>query len=96
MVGKKNRFLENKLAVVGTALILIMVILAVFAPLFCADPLAVSPADRLKAPSAEHIFGTDTYGRDLFSRVIYGARISMEAGFSVVVIAVLEIGRAHV
>ena len=36
MVGKKNRFLENKLAVVGTALILIMVILAVFAPLFCA------------------------------------------------------------
>lgn len=89
MVGKKNRFLENKLAVVGTALILIMVILAVFAPLFCADPLAVSPADRLKAPSAEHIFGTDTYGRDLFSRVIYGARISMEAGFSVVVIAVL-------
>ena len=43
MVGKKNRFLENKLAVVGTALILIMVILAVFAPLFCADPLAVSP-----------------------------------------------------
>lgn len=89
MVGKKNRFLENKLAVVGTALILIMVILAVFAPLFCADSLAVSPADRLKAPSADHIFGTDTYGRDLFSRVIYGARISMEAGFSVVVIAVL-------
>lgn len=86
---KKHKFLENKLAVIGAALISAMVILAILAPVICQDPLAVSPANRLKAPSGAHIFGTDSYGRDLFSRVLYGARISMVAGFSVVIIAVL-------
>ena len=91
MIGndKKHKFLENKLAVIGAVLISAMVILAILAPVICQDPLAVSPANRLKAPSGVHIFGTDSYGRDLFSRVLYGARISMVAGFSVVIIAVL-------
>lgn len=91
MIGndKKHKFLENKLAVIGAVLISAMVILAILAPVICQDPLAVSPANRLKAPSGAHIFGTDSYGRDLFSRVLYGARISMVAGFSVVIIAVL-------
>lgn len=80
-------FLSNKLAVAGAVITLLILLLAILAPLIASDPLKVEPANRLKAPSPEHIFGTDTFGRDLFSRVVYGARVSMIVGFSVVVLA---------
>lgn len=82
---KLERLLSNKLAVVGGIITILLLLLAIFAPVIAADPLAVKPVDRLKAPSVSHIFGTDTFGRDLFSRIIYGARVSMLVGFFVVI-----------
>ena len=69
---------------IGGALLGLMVLIAVFAPLLgTVDPRALAPGHRLKPPSAEHWFGTDQLGRDLYSRVLYGARISLFIGFSV-------------
>lgn len=68
-------------ASVGASILLIMAMLAIFAPyLGTVDPRAISLAKRLRPPSAEFWFGTDALGRDLYSRVIYGARISVLVG----------------
>lgn len=76
-----NTFLRNRAAVVGLIMVIIVVVLAVAAPVVAIhDPLAQYARDRLQAPSAEHIMGTDTYGRDVFSRVIYASRISLLVG----------------
>ncbi len=53
------------------------------------DPLAVDPLNRLQHISAEHIFGTDEYGRDIWSRVVYGARSSLEVGFGAATLAMI-------
>lgn len=75
---------------VGGALLLLMLLMAVFAPyLGTVDPTALAPARRTRAPSAEHWFGTDMLGRDLYSRVVYGARVSLTVGFSVAALASL-------
>jgi len=67
----------------GGFLLLVVAFLAVAAPLLgTVDPRAISTADRLKPPSAEHWFGTDMLGRDLYSRVLYGGRISLSIGVS--------------
>ena len=69
---------------VGGALLLVMVVMAVFAPwLGTTDPQSLSPIRRLKWPSAEYWFGTDMLGRDVYSRTIYGARVSLIVGISV-------------
>jgi peptide/nickel transport system permease protein len=68
----------------GAAILLLMLLFAVFAPwLGTLDPRQVSPLDRLQGPSLAHWFGTDMLGRDLYSRSIYGARVSMIVGFAV-------------
>ena len=73
---------------VGGALLILMLLMAVFAPyLGTVDPTALAPARRTRAPSAEHWFGTDMLGRDLYSRVVYGARVSLTVGFSVAAFA---------
>jgi peptide/nickel transport system permease protein len=73
---------------VGASILLLMALLAIFAPLVgTIDPRAISLGKRLRPPSAEFWFGTDALGRDLYSRVIYGARISVLVG---VVCAVLS------
>jgi peptide/nickel transport system permease protein len=73
---------------VGGALLILMLLMAVLAPyLGTVDPTALAPARRTRAPSAEHWFGTDMLGRDLYSRVVYGARVSLTVGFSVAVLA---------
>jgi peptide/nickel transport system permease protein len=73
---------------VGGAILILMLLMAVFAPyLGTVDPTALAPARRTRAPSAEHWFGTDMLGRDLYSRVIYGARVSLTVGFSVAAFA---------
>jgi peptide/nickel transport system permease protein len=73
---------------VGATLLLFMLLIAVFAPyLGTVDPTALAPARRTRPPSAEHWFGTDMLGRDLYSRVIYGARVSLLVGFSVAAFA---------
>jgi peptide/nickel transport system permease protein len=73
---------------VGGALLILMLLMAVFAPyLGTLDPTALAPARRTRPPSADHWFGTDMLGRDLYSRVAYGARVSLTVGFSVAIIA---------
>jgi len=83
-----RRFLSNRMAVTGCALLLIIFLLALFAPLLATQPpLEMKVTDRLKAPSAAHLFGTDEFGRDVYSRVVYGSRISISVGLSVVLIS---------
>jgi peptide/nickel transport system permease protein len=73
---------------VGGTLLSLMLLIAVFAPyLGTVDPTALATARRTRPPSAEHWFGTDMLGRDLYSRVIYGARVSLLVGFSVAAFA---------
>ncbi len=72
----------------GSALIGIMILIAIFAPwLSSYDPTAIAPAQRIRDPSAVHWFGTDMLGRDIYSRTLYGARISLTVGFSVAILA---------
>jgi peptide/nickel transport system permease protein len=74
----------------GVFLLSVMVLLAVFAPLVgTVDPTALSPARRTRLPSELYWFGTDMLGRDIYSRVIYGARVSLIVGFSVAILASL-------
>jgi peptide/nickel transport system permease protein len=71
------------------AVIVVLVLLAVFAPwLGTVDPIQLSPGERLKGMSAAHWFGTDSYGRDVYSRVAYGARISLAVGLGATVLSV--------
>lgn len=88
-----RKFLRNRLSVVGLAIVLVMLIAALFAPVICGamgvDPYTATVSLRLKGPTAEHIFGTDNLGRDIFARVIYGARISMTVGFTVGLLSAL-------
>ncbi len=70
--------------VVGGVLVGIMILIAIFAPyLFTKDPTSLAPAKRTREPSALYWFGTDMLGRDVYSRVLYGARVSLTVGFSV-------------
>jgi peptide/nickel transport system permease protein len=79
---------RHPMVVAGGALLLAMVLMAIFAPfLGTVDPQALSPIRRLRPPSAQHWFGTDMLGRDLYSRVVYGARISLVVGLSVALLS---------
>ncbi|MCI5792946.1 MAG: ABC transporter permease [Lachnospiraceae bacterium] len=85
-----HQFRKNKLAVFGLIVFMIMLILAITAPLhisYEADVVEQHISERLQGPSAAHLFGTDAYGRDIFARVLWGARVSMFTGLAVIVIA---------
>ncbi|MBK1658257.1 ABC transporter permease [Paracraurococcus ruber] len=85
-----RRFLRHRLAVFGLVVIVLFVLAAACAPLLApADPLATSWSAIRKAPSAAHWFGTDENGRDVLSRVLYGARASLLAGVVSVLVALL-------
>src|SRR5215217_7105910 len=76
-------FFSNRLAVFGTAIISIFILMAIFAPLIAPyDPLWQDLAGKFAPPSRAHLMGQDELGRDIFSRVIYGARISLTAGLA--------------
>lgn len=85
---KNSQFLEvmkrlskNRSAMIGLILILVEIILAIFAPLIIPyDPNAIDILGKLTGPSAQHFFGTDELGRDIFSRILYGARYSLSIG----------------
>ena len=73
---------------IGAALLVLMVLIAVLAPyLWTVDPTAIATSRRTRAPSELYWFGTDMLGRDIYSRVIYGARVSLTVGFSVAILA---------
>ncbi len=79
---------KNILLILGLSIVLTMFFLAVFAPLIAPyDPNMIDPIASLEGPSVEHLFGTDELGRDLFSRMLYGARISLFVGFIAVSIS---------
>ena len=76
--------------VIGGGLLLVIVVMAVAAQwLGTVDPNAIAPAKRNRAPSAEFWFGTDALGRDLYSRVLYGAQVSLMVGVAVAVCATI-------
>ena len=86
-----HAFLRNRASVAGLVLVLVLVVIAMAAPLLTSlsatDPYTNAVSQRLQAPSAAHWVGTDDLGRDVFARVIYGTRISLFVGFSVSVLA---------
>jgi peptide/nickel transport system permease protein len=81
--------LKSGPVLVALAILLAMVVLAAFAPfLGTIDPVAIDPGSRLRPASAEHWLGTDAFGRDAYSRVIYGARVSLAVGLGAALISV--------
>lgn len=75
---------------IGLAILAVMAFVAIFAPwLGTVDPTALAPAKRTRAPSADFWFGSDAFGRDIYSRVLYGARVSLIVGFAVAALASL-------
>ncbi|HEX4928849.1 MAG TPA: ABC transporter permease [Burkholderiales bacterium] len=84
----KDAFRRHPTAIAGGAVLAAMIVVAIAAPwLGTVDPLAVSPIRRLKPPSADYWFGTDMLGRDVYSRVVYGARVSLTVGLAVALLS---------
>ncbi len=84
-LAKRNaeRFIRNKLAVLGMVIVFVVILLCVLAPVLTEfDPAKPHLSERTNPPSAEHLFGTDKIGRDVFSRVLYGGRMSILIGLS--------------
>lgn len=85
-----KRLIKNRMALAGLIFISVIILFAAFAPILSPyDPATIDTKHILAAPSAAHIFGTDTLGRDIFSRIVYGSRISLSIGIIAVGIAVL-------
>ncbi len=84
-----RRLKRNKLAMVGLGIVIILILIAIFAGFIAPyDPIMRIKEDSSLSPSREHFFGTDLLGRDIFSRVIYGSRISIAVGVVAVGISV--------
>lgn len=76
-----KKLLRNKSALIGSIIILAVIVSAIFAPLLSPyDPYEMDITKRLKPPSSENPLGTDQFGRDLLSRIIYGSRVSLQVG----------------
>ena len=85
-------FFRNKLAIVGLIIFGIVLILALLAPVIAdyeTQVIKINPVERLQKPNAEHILGTDEMGRDIFYRIIHGARISLKIGSCAVLLSLL-------
>src|SRR5258706_6769016 len=80
----------SRLAIIGICIVAVFVLVAIFAPWIATQDVgATNLSVRYMAPSAAHWFGTDSTGRDIFSRVVFGARISLEVGIVVVAVSTL-------
>jgi peptide/nickel transport system permease protein len=80
---------SNPLGVFGGLLILMLIVVGLLAPVIAPYPIDKFAGIPTSAPSSAHLFGTDKFGRDIFSRVVYGARISLEVGFFSVILGTL-------
>lgn len=84
-----GKFMKNKLAVFGAITLFIIILSAIFAPLLTPyDPAKVTLLDKFLPPSSKHLLGTDEFGRDILSRLLFGARISLLVGFASVLGAI--------
>ncbi len=84
-----RKLLRRKLVLAGAAILMVVTLLALFAPWVTPyDPMAMKISDRMQSPSVAHWFGTDELGRDVFSRVVFGARYSLMIGALEVLISV--------
>ena len=84
-----RHFRRHRLALAGSAVLLLIVLACVFAPFITPyDPVASNLADQLQGPSGRHWFGTNQVGQDLFTRVLYGGRISLSIGALAVLLAI--------
>jgi len=85
-----SKILQDQSTLLGCLFILIILLLALFAPLIAPnDPYEQNMAERLMAPNSKNLLGTDEFGRDVLSRIIYGSRISLFVGFTSVLIGCL-------
>jgi peptide/nickel transport system permease protein len=82
-----RRFLRHRLAAASLLVIVVITLSAIFAPALTQDPNALSASDRKQGPTAEHWFGTDEAGRDLFARTLHGGRVSLTVGVAATAIA---------
>ena len=80
---------RNPTITIGAVLLLILVAIAIVGPLVVGNPLKIAPVNRLRPPSERWWFGTDQFGRDVFARTIWGARVSLIVGLSVAAISSL-------
>jgi peptide/nickel transport system permease protein len=83
----KDAIRRNPTIFVGATLLTLLVVMAVIAPWITSDPFRLSPINRLRPPSERWWFGTDQFGRDVFARTVYGARVSLIVGLSVALVA---------
>lgn len=80
--------LRNRLVLAGGVLVVVLIVVAIGAPVFAPyDPIATNAVARMQSPSRDHLFGTDRFGRDILSRVIYGSRISLWVSLSSIAVA---------
>jgi len=85
-----RRFRRNKLALLGLGIIIVLVLTAIFAPLIAPYSFTQRASGEFRSPpSSDHWFGTDSIGRDVFSRIVFGARVSLRIGFTATAIALL-------
>ena len=82
-----KRFVRNPLAVVGLSVLVVLILAAIFAPLIAPYSYTERTSQFRASPSWDHLFGTDTIGRDVFSRVVYGARVSLKIGILATLLA---------
>ena len=83
-----KRLATNKLAVIGAIIFILLCLSAIFAPLIAPyDYMKLDPVNTYQRPSIQHLFGTDQYGRDIFSRVIYGGRWSLTMGVAAALVS---------
>lgn len=80
--------MRNKSVLWGSVLLVAILLVAIVGPILSADPVALNPMNRLKPPGESGLFGTDMLGRDVFSRVVNGARVSLVVGLAVATIAI--------
>ena len=85
----KKELFSNKVALVSVIILLIIIIASILAPLSPYDPNKINVTEKLQGISAKHIFGTDEYGRDYFTRALYGGRISLSVGFCSMIMTVI-------
>lgn len=83
-----RRFRNNPMCVIGLSLVLLLFIIAIFGPYIAPrDPILVNTPDRFQSPNGTYWFGTDEFGRDIFSRILYGGRIAVQVGMVSVTVA---------